>query len=443
MGRILRLLNIRRYSPEKQREFLSNLLLGIFTIIALAFIRDTSIGQEIINGWLDIYMNFQEELVDDEQVNDEIVFLDFNNQSLQQMGYPEEIPRDKIADLVKIAYEGGAKIIIVDHIFSQPDYDNDEILYDLLQEIRDDSSTDTKVLLPTLTYLDDKKDIIERKNIFADLIDDKKIFGITPTFTKSEGDSSVRFWSPYLKIKTSDTHEETILWSIPVLTVVLVAGNLDELHALEPIFLNDSDEVKPYHLKINLKGVERNFTIYNEKLKNGDVIRDTQSEYYNRIWYTLHYNYFGENIGHWSTNNTKENLPNCNGKIVIIGRADDNCKDFHETPIDTMPGMYVHGNSVATVLSEMKPHLCSTFKQVLLDFLLVIVAAYMFLYFSEVKAICAIVVMFIFCLAGTCIYYCYTCEFVGLSMAFANIEIYDVGHIIGGKAVDFLLRRLP
>ena len=63
-------------------------------------------------------------------------------------------------------------------------------------------------------------------------------------------------------------------------------------------------------------------------------------------------------------------------KIVIIGRDDPDCKDFHNTPVGIMAGMYVHANSIATVMGETQPHLTTTGRQVSVDMLLILLTAY-------------------------------------------------------------------
>ena len=91
-----------------------------------------------------------------------------------------------------------------------------------------------------------------------------------------------------------------------------------------------------------------------------------------------------------------------------------------------MPGMYIHGNIIATALSETQPHLSSIFKSFIVELLLVIIAAYVFLNLSSFKAKCTIFFMIGICWIGTYMYFCYTNEFVVLSLAFTSIGIYNV-----------------
>ena len=153
----------------------------------------------------------------------EIIFLDFDNKSLRDLGRPNIIPRNKIADLLNFAYQGRAALVVIDMDFSDSDYTperllagdkspmtglaRDNLLFNLLQQIKDDSSSNTKVLLPITTYAD----FMQKHNIFSELIDNKKIFSVTPAFTISRLDNKVRFWMPYLETLEENGRQHNVL----------------------------------------------------------------------------------------------------------------------------------------------------------------------------------------------------------------------------------------
>lgn len=64
-------------------------------------------------------------------------------------------------------------------------------------------------------------------------------------------------------------------------------------------------------------------------------------------------------VGTGATERAEDGIPfvNCDGKIVIIGRSDDDGNDLFWTPVEQMPGMYVHGNIIATLRGDNLPHL--------------------------------------------------------------------------------------
>ena len=450
--KIKNFLDLKKHGNDKIKEFAFNIFLGIIIIVLSIFMRDTMIKQELINSWFDKYILLRSDSdTETKLIANELVFLDFDNTSIEELNRPELTPRDKVADLVRIASEKGAKLIIIDMNFTESDYSpaklmagdetaltgesRDKILYDLFETIKNDSTKDTKILLPFVTYADRQ----EKPNIFSDLIDNKKIFSITSTFTaNNQSDWNVRFWLPYLETKRQGTGENHLLWSIPVMTMALMIGDAEELNSLEQSILNDdNDEMKSYTLNVNRHGKEGIFTFYKEQYKNQGILRNTQSYQYNRIQYTLlppnvkisepFGNIPAKHIGHWRNNDFKldNERIDCKDKIVIIGRADENCADFHVTPFGTMPGMYIHGNIIATILSDTQPHLASMTKSIIVETLLVIIAAYVFLNLSAFKSKCIVLLMIGLCWIISFAYFCFTNEFVILIFAFTSIGIYN------------------
>ena len=430
--------------------------------------KDTVMRQSFINGWFDRYIALRMESdTDTWKAAQNIVFLDFDNKSSQLLGRPDITPRDKVAELLNFACQGGAKIVIIDMNFSEEDYtpakkfageeiaktgeERDKILFDLLEQIKNDPATKTKILLPLITY----SDRTIKHNTFSALIDNKKIFAVTPTFTTNRtGDNYVRFWLPYFEATDGETGEQKILWSVPLLGAVLYSGTFEELENLtENITLGNENS---FFIPLDYNGQSKLFEFYREQTKDGNLLRDSTSLQYNRIQYTavppdvLTKSPFGtispSNIGHWR----KDGLDNKNidyqDKIVIIGRADADCSDFFSTPVGNLTGMYVHGNSVASILGETRPHLTSPYKHILIELLLILIASYSFLCLSEFKAKCVVFILTPLCWILTYIYFCYTNEFVYLSFAFTAVGVYNFVNniqtlIVGGISIRHLFRR--
>ncbi len=430
--------NFLKPPEDKRRYFAFNICLGIIIVVFFIVIKDTSIRQDVINGWFDYYIKFRIETdTSVKQAEKNIVFLDFDNRAMEELRRPGLTPRDKIADLVRIAYEGGAKIIYIDMDFSESDYspekliegdkkpltgkERDLALYNILKKIKEDVTSDTCVLLPCTNYANG--DV--KANIFAPLIDNNKIIPVTPTFTINQvSDKNVRFWSPYFV-----SADSKIIWSAPLMSAVVWSGSKAELDIIEEKIASGVENAFVLHLD------NENFYFYREKKADSGLIRDTKDLQYNRIQYTLFPpdtiakkpfgNIEGPNIGHWRKNGIdNENLV-CKGKIAIIGRADKDCGDFFATPIGVLPGMYVHGNSICTVLGNERPQLVPMYKHILAELLLILIVAYVFVYFSETKAQIIVFIMTGLCWIGTYVYFCMTNEFLYLSFAFTSLGIYN------------------
>ena len=302
---VRKFLDPRWHEKKDKNAFVFNIILGVSFILVLSVVlKDTTIRQEAMNLYFDQYMLWRMDaeknsffdkyillgLAADREARKnarEMIFLDFDNSAIKAINRPELTPRDKIADLIRAAYHGGASIIVVDTGFLEADKspasllegdevaltgeERDQILYDLLKTIRDDSNSDTKVLLPRMTY----SDHTEQSNIFADLVDGKKIFEVTPLLTEYK--SVARFWVPYIKAYRADTGEPYILWSIPVMTLALKYDRLEELKILEKNILNDEHQKEDHYLKIYRNSVEEKFPVYEEMTVGDDVVRDTRA----------------------------------------------------------------------------------------------------------------------------------------------------------------------
>ena len=88
--------------------------------------------------------------------------------------------------------------------------------------------------------------------------------------------------------------------------------------------------------------------------------------------------------------------------------------------------MYIHGNSIASILGETRPHLTPLYKHVLIELLLILIAAYSFLGLSETKAKIVVIVMYILCWILNYVYFCFTNEFVYFVFAFMSVGVYNI-----------------
>lgn len=421
--------------PEKKESFLFNLVLGIVMGIFFDLGKNYSVGQGIINAQFDkCIVRRMNAMTDDRLSSCPVAFLDFDEKSLLQMERPEHIPRDKVAELIRVAYEGKAKIIVLDMAFTEPDFspggkERDESLRNVLTQIQQDTASETKVLLPFDNYADREL----KASLVSDLIDNRKIYAVTPNFTEDKKMSTVRFWLPYFDAKKKDGAPE-LLWSMPLTVHALLADAMEELDALKPVVQRgDKDS-----FVLPSDGEQAPFVFYRERVEKDGQARDAIDAQYNRIQYfflppeemisTRDYgNLPRENVGHWRAkekNHINNQCFDARDKIVIIGRTDPDCGDFHATPVGTMPGMYVHGNSIMTLTQETRPHLAPAWAQRLVDFLLVVITAYAYVRLSPTKS-----KIFIFLLTGTAAvltyqYFRVTNAFVYLSFSFLSIGAY-------------------
>jgi CHASE2 domain-containing sensor protein len=466
MNKITQYLDFRKWPTDKQREFLFNIVLGIGFMVAFILLQNTSARQAVINSWFDKYIDWRYEIdsnkfilqnvlpglkkSDAKRASEEIVFLRFDGQAFKTLGRPVITPRDKVADLVNIAYKGGAKIIYLDMLFSERDYtpatmkplagdvtakdglSRDRILEDLLNEIKNDSGSQTRVLLPLETYeIDGKlKDIIFSSK-GGSIIDNHKIFAVTPKFTRAN-DSRIRFWLPYEGIKDQDNKGKIadVLWSVPITALSLLHGSEQQLVKLrEDILKRDRFDNDDEEFMLELPDRGGAFTFYRENYKNNASVRDSEHHQYNRIQYTLMQDPIdkrtirSDHIGSWQKGGSHLDNDDIEfkDKIVIIGRDDPDCKDFHDTPVGKMAGMYVHANSIATILGETQPYITTTGRQILVDMLLILLTAYGYALLPSYLVKYFLTLLTLVFVPFSFLYFCQTNEFVYISWAFASI----------------------
>lgn len=437
MQKIRQYLDIGVFPPEKRRSFLFNLLLGTGFVLFFSIYINISMYQGVINAQFDKCIQRRMQTMTNEKLAScAIAFLDFDQEALADMGRPEQIPRDKVAELVRIAYEGKAKIIVLDMLFSTEDFspggkERDDALQNLLVQIQKDTKSETVVLIPMGNYADGEL----KHNLFSSLVDKHKIYAVTPNFTADKKESIVRFWLPYYE--TKENGNSGLLWSIPLTVRTLLTGRMEQLEKQKNVILL-SDE-NSFTLPSTNSNENEAFVFFRERLENDDIVRDASAAQYNRIQYSIlppeepiairkFANLPHDSIGHWradTTNHINNGNFDCKDKIVLIGRTDPDCGDFHSTPVGQMPGLYIHGNSIATLMQQTQPHLAPALKQFVIDLLLVVITAYAYVNLSLAKS-----KVFIFLLAGTAAflsyqYFCMTNEFVYLSFSFLSIGAYN------------------
>lgn len=437
--------DVRSFDRKHRKHFLFNISLGLIVMICLIFLENTMWGQQAINQWFDAYINMKAMLRQESASSPGLIFLEVDDIAWRDMGRPDKIPRDKLAKMVDTACMGGARLILLDYDLSLPDESTGRQLPDeveahsgaqrdqLLREaiIRVEKSVNTTLLLPGMNYAD--KSLHE--TIYDDLIDDRSVFSVTPGFSRGiERDSVVRFWMPYLIGSSVSTGGKKILWSVPVMTMAVLGQGESELNEAGKRILSNKSQTETLPLMIN--GQARSLHFYlDEYDTTGLVLRNAESHQYNRIYYALWptgasekypYGRLPANmIGHWRRDGIDNTKLDYAGKIVIIGRSDRDCDDFVWTPSGRMPGMYVHGNSIYTLLGTSQPHLTPMYKHVLIECLLIILAAYAFLHLPPVVARLVLLFLFIACWVLTAFYFYWSNEFVNLSFAFMGIGIHD------------------
>lgn len=327
-------------------------------MMAFMALEQTPWGQRNVNLQYDFYI--QHEAYSGLGVgkqSPDIVFLDIDESVYRQWRGRECTPRGEIARLVDLAYRDGAKVIVVDINLEWPDrtgtgqasgdedslsgWAGDNQLRNVLSTIKN-SATQTKVILPVLSYADR----IERPNIYADLADNKTLFLASPAFLASGYDQVVRFWQPY-QLTFPQPGQRAVRWSIPLLASALYGGDYQQLTEAEAVILNGAAAHPAEHFKVNGRIIEWH------------PEEEGIEHQYNRIRFffvppaanaevqpTLSHRLVSRGIASGAVN---EHF-SLRDKIVLIGVSSADAGDMHTTPVGRLPGLFVHGNAINTLV---------------------------------------------------------------------------------------------
>lgn len=369
------LYNYSQFSKEEKRGALLRVFFGILLTLILHCNYTSVLVQGIFNGTLDWYVQcatwLHKELGGNDASKDECVFFDFDDESWKNLGSPYWTPRGVIAGMIQHAKENGAAVIIVDWYFEDwwPDWyeckddkrtdedkklmgnvsgrNGDKKLIEVLKTIGKKNDKNIPVLLARGTYSDGQlMPTFLTKEIAEDFKEKyPNLHWVSPDFPKNDAEGIVR--------KLPDSCNKAELPRIGTLAAAMKSlGNAGE----EAI----KEKLEEYDKKKNDGNpVPRICFFYEEE--NAHTISKEAAPY------ILHWRKKetgkaekiernGEEMGYMVWSNSSGKDKSYEGKIVIIGGSDHNGVDFHKTVIDDeMPGMYIHGNIIATLLRGEPP----------------------------------------------------------------------------------------
>jgi CHASE2 domain-containing sensor protein len=404
-------LDVRRFPKKKRAHFFINLAIGFGIVILLHFLQETRWGEGTLDKFFDLFISSESRKAVQAQTDLQhapILFVDIDHDTYAQWGEPLITPRDKLARILKVLYDNGAKVVVLDILLEGPDCrpENDRTLLEVIEKIRDDPTSPTKLILSQRIGFKGelKKTIFDRlleKGSLAGGSGSQKIYRATPTLSATGSDNVVRYWSLYERFH-GDDGREGIIWGSPIVAVLLaVEGGLQKLGPSEEILqriegnhgtsfdvlqLNNGRRLRlPYeqaHLYLQRlrfwlvpQGAPPNASIENESNIGGNlyqtVVKFDELEYYREMY---------------------------KDKIVIVGNSSPDVGDIHRTPVGDMAGMYVLGNSIYTILEKEQPSPPPVWLSLMIEIVVIIGAAYIFLYFTSLLAqiIASVIILLVF-----------------------------------------------
>jgi CHASE2 domain-containing sensor protein len=411
-------IDVRRFPRRRKIHFFINVSVGIVIAVFFHFLEHTDWGEATINKAFDFIIAKEAEKSAEAMesltaqrnigISDRIVFAEIDHETYKKWGKPLITPRDKLAEIIKIASEGGAKIIALDILLEDKDCCHPESDCELRKVLQDmtDKKAAAKVIFPVRIGYDGKA----RKNIFQDLIDNNpNFYAATASIAAAATDRVVRYWVPFATVKNGS--DDTILWNMPFLIAMLAEGKEREIKEFGNI-IKAGRFHKAHHFTLDHN---RDITISPER----DEI------YRNRIRFLL----VPQNTlpGHPGGNlfDTVYQIDEIRhatvrDKIVIIGNSSPDAGDMHPTPVGNMAGIFIIGNAINTISLGLQPSHSPLLLNIAIEAVIVIMAAFLFLYFPSLLAQILGSAVLILCL-GVVSYYFFLYTGIFLNFIFAVI----------------------
>ncbi len=198
----------------------------------------------------------------------------------------------------------------------------------------------------------------------------------TPVLESNQKDYRMRYWHPY-EIAKDDRGNEVVVWSVSFMAAVLYQDKEADLDRYADRILAGNPRPAPLFFPLNNAMV--NLTPYTRSF-----FEDLNPQ---RIRFRIMpAELAGEDNTMVSIIRNPDILPvakdNLQGRIVLIGNSYRDSGDWRLTPVGEMPGMYIIGNAINTIVSNLQPIASPWWLTTAFNIAAVILAACMFHFVS-------------------------------------------------------------
>ncbi|UPU38202.1 CHASE2 domain-containing protein [Geomonas paludis] len=389
-------------------HFLVNLGIGVLIALVFTVTASTQWGEVLLNAAFDVMVRYEHSsLTADAQGKSPLFFVEITPQEYRQWGEPLITPRDRLASLVETAWQKGAPVVALDVILDKPDLldpAGDAKLRGLLERMLRENAR-TQVVLPV--RVGSEGDL--RPHLFEDLLerrtaDGRKILHrAAPIVVASESDLLNRFWGAY-EVGRDAHGKPQIIWSLPVVAAALyhdarsgtaaASAELDRAAAAllaagsrEPREAHGS-EGEGHHVSIGTS------LIHLSALQTGPAPEAATTMYLagesHSLPYTQRIRFLipagvrdRRDAGNFRPGLSPDSLA---GRIVLIGNGSPETGDILATPVGRMPGMFLIGNAINTIVSGKMPVHLPAWQHFAIEALIIVFAAWLFLHFHSTLA---------------------------------------------------------
>lgn len=331
---------------NKKKTFFTYVFLGISLALALRFLSVFTFVASPLNNLYDLII-YHDARISTNESYDDIYFIDVEHSDLKEAGFPDHMPRKKLAEFTRIADRNSAKVVVIDVLLEYPssNAEEDQFLRSELARLSKEKST-MKIVFPVKMKADGT-------GPSSTIVDD--FINKNPNFYRacigtigSKTDRKVRKMNFFETFHGKNNSLE-LIWSIPFLATVLYEGKELMLEDFRNELLSSQGE-SPWYSQGFKFPISKGQNISFNKSMESDLIR---------------YRLIPQGVidsTHPGTLYDKKIVPSIlpfvrdtlENKMVIVGSSASYLRDIHSTSIGQLPGMYILGNATNTLVQGMQ-----------------------------------------------------------------------------------------
>lgn len=382
------------WDTHQKAHFLLNILFGVLIALALHFFELTSYGNSILATEMDQVI--KKEAINSKKIDSNIIFVDIDNETEQLWNFDESnntnfkyslnsiiTRRDSLTSLLKKLVACNPRLIVLDMFFEFYSINpNDDSIFVRFLDDFNKTNKRTKIILPYPNNIDN----LQSHNIYRHIINSKNILLGSASIASEFEERTIRYIYTYTQINNGKK-----LWSVPILAYCVLNDIDHNTLSIEKLWEHNIkvEDENPYHSKgINFLSSRIRFLLTPTIIdpKNGEIqafgnIDDKPDIRYSGLEITSYLDggiepYFPDSV-------LKERIKN---KIVVVGNSTQAKGDIHLTPIGEIPGMYILGNAVNTIINTGLIKSPPLTIYLFIELLTIIICAYLFLYLEDIIA---------------------------------------------------------
>lgn len=390
----LYLVNPKKWNKHHKIHFILNIIFGFIIAFVLHFLEITPFGNSILASEMDNMI--AKEAKKAKNIDSNIIFIDIdsNTEFLWNTNFEETenykyrlnsviTRRDSLTALLRKVASFSPEIIVVDMMFKYYSIDekHDSSLISFIEAFKT-HHTNSSLILPF-----PGSDVnLEEHKIYQHIINSNNIYFASVHVASEFDERKIRYIYSYNK-----DDKNNIYWSVPIIVyalrnkISLSDLTLEELHR-RGIKLEDEN---PFHYEgINFLSSRIRYTliptIYDKSTGEPTFFGNIDGNPDIKFSGLEIISYQDGDVEPYHSDKYLEKKFNNN--IVVIGNSTYEKNDIIYTPIGEIPGMYVIGNSINTILNLGLIKSPPVILFILIESVTILICAYLFLFLKDIIA---------------------------------------------------------